>query len=109
MGVLNKDEVAMMEEYKVEMGLDISEEGNEEEIEQSINVFKNTEDAIKKQLSFELMALACADKEFAPVEHDLLEKLGASWELEPSFLVACNECIEELLKLYEKIGVLVGE
>lgn len=108
-GVLNKDEVAMMEEYKVEMGLDISTEGSQEEIEQSINVFKNTTTAMKKQIAFELMALACADKEFAPVEHDLLEKLGASWELESSFLVACNKCVEELLNLYEKIGVLVGE
>lgn len=108
-GVLNEDEVAMLEQYKAEMSLESSEEGSQEEIERSIDVFKDTAAGIKKQITFELMALACADKEFVTEEHAILQKLVESWELESSFLTECNECVEELLKLYEKIGALVGE
>lgn len=99
----------MMEQYKQEMALPVALDAPQKPVEQSVVVFESASSAVKKQIVFELVALACADNEYADTEHSLLEKIGGVFGLDEAFLGECKVYVRELTALYEKIGKLVGE
>ena len=106
-GVLSKDETAMMEQYRQEMGLsaDVPMPAETE----SIYTFQAAPPSVKKQIIFELVALACADNDYADEERGLLGKLCGVWGLDTTFLDDCDPCIRELTAVYERIAKLVSE
>lgn len=108
-GVVSDDETSMLEQYKQEMSLSTSTSIPQQEIEQSIEVFKTAFPSIKKQIVFELVALACADNDYADTEHRLLNEIGISLDLDAAFLGECKAYVRELTALYERIGKLVSE
>lgn len=108
-GILNENEIVMVEQYKQEMNLHISSNESWEEDEKSIAVFKNSSVKVQKQIIFELVALACADKEYAAAEHTLLKKINNALGLQGGFIQECKILVEEVTGVYDKIGKLVGE
>ena len=69
-GLLQKDELSTLEQYKREMGAAPDSVAKEETLEESISVFQAGSKAVKKQVAFELLALACSDREYAK-ENDI--------------------------------------
>lgn len=108
-GVVSDDETSMLEQYKQEMSLPASSTILQQGIEQSIEVFKSSFPTIKKQIVFELVALACADSDYADAEHRLLSEIEVSLDLDATFLGECKAYVRELTALYERIGKLVRE
>lgn len=107
-GVLENHELSTIEQYKVEMNLCTMEDEAEYGVEQAITLFGTASIAVKKQIVFELVALACVDKDFADAENVLIEKIQAGLDLNDEFLKNCKAYIEELTDLYERIGKLVS-
>ena len=107
-GLLQKDELSTLEQYKREMNLPADHTGGEETWEESISVFQAEPTSVKKQIAFELLALACSDREYAKEEELLLEKLRTSLELEEDFFMQGRAYLRELVSLYDKIGALVS-
>lgn len=108
-GVLRQDEIAMMEQYKREMAMMIPMDGIQGETEQALAVFETAPVTKKKQIVFELVALACADKDYADLENVLIKKISDALGLNPDFIEKCRAYVMELNGLYERIGRLVGE
>lgn len=107
-GLLQKDELSTLEQYKREMGAAPDSVAKEETLEESISVFQAGSKAVKKQVAFELLALACSDREYAKEEELLLEKIRASLDLEEDFFMQSRAYLRELISLYDKIGALVS-
>lgn len=108
-GVVNDDEASMLEQYKQEMSLPASTTIPHQGIDQCMEVFKTASSMVKKQIVFELVALACADNNYAREEHHLLEDVGTALELDAYFLGECRAYVRELTALYERIAKLVSE
>lgn len=108
-GILSNDEVSMMEQYKLEMTLTINPDESLITTEQAIDTFKTAPVTVKKQVTFELVALACADENYADEERHLLNKICTMIGLNTTFLDQCTAYVKELTNLYEKIGKLVSE
>lgn len=108
-GVVSDDETSMLEQYKQEMSLPASTTIPHWGIDQCIEVFKIASPMIKKQIVFELVALACADNNYAREERHFLEDAGTALELDVYFLGECRAYVRELTALYERIGKLVSE
>lgn len=106
-GVLSKDETAMMEQYRQEMGLPVNVPMPAET--ESVYAFQDAPPSVKKQIVFELVALACADNDYADEERGLLSKLCGAWGLDAAFLDDCGPCVRELTAVYERIAKLVSE
>lgn len=107
-GVLSADEIAMMEQYKQEMNLSIDSDSLPT-VSESIKVFKDTSNTVKRQVTFELVALACADKDYSVTEHDWLVQIGEHFGIEITYLDKCKNLVEKLLVLYNEIGHLIDE
>lgn len=107
--ILNEDELSMMEQYKQEMNLDVSLDECQEEAKQSMAVFQTASLQLKKKIVFELVGLACADRDYADSEAELVKEIGESFGLDTVFLEACKRHIEKLMGVYQEIGVLIGE
>jgi len=108
-GVLQEEEISMMNQYQQEMGLPISTEIRQEPTEQALETFQHTTVSVKKQILIELMALAYSDNEYADEEQLLIKKIAAALELDADFLSKCEEYVVKLLDLYGRIYKLVGE
>lgn len=106
-GTLCQSEITTMKQYRVEMNLRTAREEREYDMEQALEVFKNTTTTVKKQIMFELVALACVDKDFSDPENTLIEKILSCLDLDGAFLENCKANVKELIELYEKIGKLV--
>ena len=107
-GLLQKDELSTLEQYKREMNLVADFAAEEETFEEAISVFQAEARTVKKQIVFELLALACSDREYAKEEGNLLEKIRVSFDLEEKFFIQSKAYIRELISLYDNIGVLIG-
>lgn len=108
-GIFSEDELSMMEQYQQEMNLNVPLDQIQEDVAQSIDIFKVASLTLKKQIIFELVGLACADQDYAAVEVTLLEKIAASFGLDLLFLESCKRHVYELMEVYQKIGALVEE
>lgn len=108
-GVLSDNEISMMEQYKLEMALTTTSEESQGQVEQAVDVFKPTPAVVKKQVVFELVALAFADNDYADEEDRLLSEITVSWGLDAAFLDECRVYVKELTDLYQRIGRLVSE
>lgn len=108
-GSLSTDEVAMMGQYQQEMSIDIQLDQLSADMANASVVFQNAPNTVKKQVLFELTALAYADNEYAEAEHIFLEKLCAVWNLDAFMLDQCKSYVTELMELYGKIGQLIAE
>lgn len=108
-GVLSNDEASMMEQYKLEMALSTDFEESQGQVEQAVDVFKTASTAVKKQVVFELVALACADNDYADEEKCILNKIVVSLGLETAFIEECRVYVGELTDLYSRIGKLVSD
>ena len=108
-GVLSDEETSMMEQYKLEMALTAGLEESQGQVEQAIDVFRPAPAAVKKQVVFELVALAFADNDYADEEARLLNEITVSWGLDAAFLDECRAYVKELTGLYQRIGRLVSE
>ena len=107
--VLSDDEVSMMEQYKQEMAFPASMNVPRQSVEQCTEVFKAGAKVTKKQIIFELVALACADNDYADEEHHFLGAVSTALGLDAAFLGECRAYVRELTALYERIGKLIGE
>jgi len=107
-GVLEARELSTMEQYRQEMNPSTDAGEKRYGVEQATAVFKTSSMAIKKQIMFELVALAYADKDFAEAENMLIEKFREELNLDKSFLEDCKKYVGELTDLYERIGRLVS-
>ena len=108
-GVLDGNELAMMEQYKLEMNLPLDYDETQGDLETAIAAFVPESDAIKKQIMFELVGLACAGDDYENEEYTLIEQVRTAFNLRADFPGKCEVYISELTKLYEKIGILVRE
>lgn len=108
-GVLSDEEVSMMEQYKLEMALVTNLEEPQGQVEQAVDVFKTASTAVKKKVIFELVALACADNDYADEENRFLKEIVVSLDLEPVFIEESRKYVGELTDLYDRIGKLVSE
>lgn len=108
-GVLSDAEISMMEQYKLEMALTTDPEESHGQVEQAIDAFEPMSAAVKKEVVFELVALAFADNDYADEENRLLSEITASWGLDAAFLSECRVYVKELTDLYQRIGKLVSE
>lgn len=108
-GVLSSDEVSMMEQYKLEMVLTSGSEELQERAGQAVDAFTTASVTVKKQVVFELVALACADNDYASEEDRLLNEIAISFGLEAAFIDECRVYVGELTDLYSRIGKLVSE
>lgn len=107
-GVLNEDETEMMEQYRKEMALPAGET-EAQPVESVMAAFKGASAGVKKQIVFELLALAYVDNDYAEQEKRMLEKVVREFDLDGKFLDKCKPCVVELVDLYERIEQLVGK
>lgn len=107
-GVLSADEIVMMEQYKQEMNLSI-DSNSLPTLSESIKVFEDASNTIKRQVIFELVALACADKDYSVSEHSWLAQIGEHFGIEITYLDKCKNLVEKLSALYNEIGYLIDE
>lgn len=108
-GVLSEAETAMMTQYQQEMSLAVTSATEQQTVENSVKAFGSASLSIKKQVMFELVALACADNDFAGQEQKLLRDIGGAWGLDTAFLEKSYEYVQELTSLYSRISRLVSE
>ena len=108
-GVLDEGELAMMAQYKQEMSLPPDYDETQGNLETAIAVFTSESDALKKQIMFELVGLACAGNDYESEEYSLIEQVRTAFNLRADFPGKCEVYVSELTKLYEKIGTLVGK
>lgn len=108
-GVLDEGELDMMAQYKLEMNLPPDYDETQGDLETAIAIFASESDAIKKQILFELVGLACAGDDYENEEYTLIEQVRTAFGLRADFPGKCEVYVSELTKLYEKIGTLVGE
>lgn len=108
-GVLDEGELDMMAQYKLEMNLPLDYDETQGDLETAIATFASESDAIKKQILFELVGLACAGDDYENEEYTLIEQVRTAFGLRADFPGKCEVYVSELTKLYEKIGTLVGE
>lgn len=108
-GILCREEISMMEQYAAEMALNANPTESQMPVEQAVAVFKVATIPIRKQVMFELVALAYADNDYATEEDCLLRETVGSLGLEPSFIDECRTQVEALTKLYAQIEKLVCE
>lgn len=106
-GILKDDELAMMDQYKREMYVPMTEKEANCTAERSIELFAAAPVTVQKQVVFELVALAYADKEYAAEEEQLLRKIIAGFGLDVDFLKDCLTYVEELTAMYRRIEKLV--
>lgn len=99
----------MMAQYKLELGLPASAEPIEGSVSQLTEAFQNAPTSIKKKALFELVALACADNEYANTEHGLLTEICSSLHLDNSYLVPFRKYVLKLTELYSEINNLMAE
>ena len=108
-GVLDEGELAMMAQYKLEMNLPSDYDETQGNLETALAAFTAEPDAVKKQIMFELVGLACAGDDYENEEYTLIEQVRTAFDLRADFPGKCEVYISELKKLYEKIGTLVGK
>lgn len=108
-GLLSREEVSLMKQYEQEMKLSIESEKLEMKQEQAICVFKVAPVAIRKQVIFELVALACVDNEYAVKEDCLLNEFIVSLDIDATFLDECRTYINKLADIYKQVNMLVSE
>ncbi len=108
-GALSDDEASMMEQYRHEMNIPALEAESSQSSESSIEAFKTASITVKKEIVFELVALACVDNNYADEERRLLGEIGTAFGLDAAFLGECRAYVRELTALYERIGKLVSE
>ncbi len=108
-GVLSDSETSMMEQYQQEMLLPVSSDTSCQTEEQAEKVFETAPLTVRKQVMFELVALACADNEYADKERKLLEQIVRAFGLDAAFLSESQTYVRQLTSLYEQIGVFVAE
>lgn len=108
-GIFADEEMLMMEQYQQEMSLHIPFNDIQIEENQAIAAFADDVPLRKKQVFFELVALAYADQVYAKEENDLLIKIGNAFGLDAEFLEESKNISNELIRLYAKIGTLVSD
>lgn len=75
-----KEEKALLDEYKEELGL-VDSEINEMVYEDIIESLKSSSDRAKRIIYFELLGLALVDGEYEEEEVDFLEKIAAEFSI----------------------------
>lgn len=91
--VLHDSEIKILEEYKKEMEISIS--NTEEDIESLIEYLnKNSTLKIKRAIFVELLSLAFCDGEFSSEENKIIEKLSKGFEFD-------NNISEEVIDLLD--------
>ena len=75
-----KEEKALLDEYKEELGL-VDSEINEMEYEDIIESLKSSTDRARRIIYFELVGLALVDGEYEDEEVDFLEKIAAEFNI----------------------------
>ncbi len=107
-GVQDEGEISMMNQYKMEMNLPLSYDETQGNIEQAISVFASTPRTLKREVIFELVALACAGDDYETEETAMIQKVQTAFEVDEVFLNVCKDYIQQLTALYQKIGELVN-
>ena len=75
-----KEEKALLDEYKEELGV-VDSEINEMEYEDIIESLKSSTDRARRIIYFELVGLALVDGEYEDEEVDFLEKIAAEFNI----------------------------
>lgn len=101
-GNYSEEEQLVMENYKIELGLDEIPEV-EDSLEELIDYFSAKSKSIKKMLCFEIYGLILADKNVAIKEQNLLEIIDSKFHIEKEKLTEIKNLVTKLQTLYEDI------
>ena len=107
-GVCVENEKVMIQEYCKEMGIPFFDADNVISMDEVVEVFKNSEDSIKKIVLLETLGLMYSDGEFDDFEkgfiNDYAMKIGLTDEDVEKQTVAIKEYLEALKKVAEAIS-----
>lgn len=107
-GVFVEKEKVMIQEYCKEMGIPFFDADNVISMDEVVEVFKNSEDSIKKIVLLETLGLMYSDGEFDDFEkgfiNDYAMKIGLTDEDVEKQTVAIKEYLEALKKVAEAIS-----
>lgn len=99
-----KEEKALLDEYKEELGL-VDSEINEMVYEDIIESLKSSSDRAKRIIYFELVGLALVDGEYEEEEVDFLEKIAAEFSITRAKRIAIANYFYNFTDLYNFITV----
>lgn len=106
--VLDDREQLLMGQFLLEMG--ITEEQIEAmTMEAALDLLEASSSVVKKQLFIELIGLVKCDEVIADSEKDLMDKIARSFCLTEETVQRLQDCVDELMLVYEKINDLVEE
>lgn len=108
-GVLADEEMLMMEAYQQEMSLIVPFNQIQLNETEALSVFESSAAIQKKQIFFELTALAYADQKYAEEEHIPLAKIAYKIGLDAEFHDKCRKIAEKAILLYAEIGSLISD
>lgn len=94
-----KEEKALLDEYKEELGL-VDSEINEMVYEDIIESLKSSSDRAKRIIYFELVGLALVDGEYEEEEVDFLEKIAAEFSITRAKRIAIANYFYNFTDLY---------
>ena len=106
-GKLDEKEAIMMEQYGAEMNLS-SSDIKAVDVDSAIQSLASSLPGLRKRIMFELVGLACADNDFALEEAELVDRIRNAFGLDSGFVEECKKTVNELTRLYCKIGELVN-
>ena len=108
-GILDERETATIEQYKLEMNLPSSYQIIKIDQSEAISVLSEASKVVRRQIAFELIALALIDKNYTIEEQTLLKNIQTSFVLEDTFADCCKVVVSELSDLYARIRALIDE
>lgn len=107
-GKIADEEKRTLELYAQELRLEKLPEGNIVDYSETLDKFTSLDAVLKKEVFFELLAMAKADNKVSGGEKDLLdiaaEKLGIESELRKQL----EEILDALLQDYRKLGEILA-
>lgn len=104
------EEISMILQYKKEMNL--SEEDYKIGTigyESALEKLKIIDIVKQKKIFFELIALALCDNDYSNQEKEYIEKLQKSFSISDEQLTGFINCVEDINKVYKKLGELISE
>lgn len=106
---LRKEELELMAQYRQEVGFTSDFPVDATRADAAITLFTSAPTEQKKQILFELVALAFSDREYAVQEQNLITQIAARWGFDAQFLQDCVLLTQELERVYNKITLFVGK
>lgn len=104
--VVAENEVALLNQYLVEMGMDITQI-IPLSFDESIDVFCHSELTTRRKVYVELFGLAMCDSDFAQEEKELLLTIADKLDISEQAQSDIQNCVIDLLAVYSRMNELV--